>query len=115
MELLSKLGLDSNYATGVGKALENSSYSHENDGGRGHERMEFLVEAVVGLFVSEYLYRKHLDWNEGRLSRARSSLVNNKSLAQKARELGLGSFIRLGLTEVKSGGEDKKVKIIKLR
>ena len=107
MELLSKLGLDSNYATGVGKALEHSSYSHEKDGGRGNERMEFLGDAVLGLVVSEYLYRKHLDWNEGRLSRARSSLVNNKSLAQKARELGLGSFIRLGLTEVKSGGEDK--------
>jgi ribonuclease-3 len=88
-------------------ALAHTSYSHEEDGGRGNERLEFLGDAVLDLVVSEILYAVHPEWDEGDLTRTRSGMVNQKSLAEQARSLGLGSFLKLGRTEMRSGGADK--------
>lgn len=106
-KLLERLDLDAIYEAQVHKALEHSSFSREQDGSRGNERMEFLGDAVLDLVISEYLYRKHPDWNEGRLTRARAYLVNSKALAQKSRNIGIGEFIRLGRTELASKGSEK--------
>jgi ribonuclease-3 len=89
-------------------ALAHTSYSHEEDGDRGNERLEFLGDAVLDLVVSEILYEVHPEWDEGDLTRTRSALVNQKSLAEQARNLELGRFVKLGRTEMRSGGCEKE-------
>ncbi len=89
-------------------ALRHPSFSHETDGTRGNERLEFLGDAALGLVVAEMLYEAHPGWPEGDLTRARAALVNARSLAARARELGLGDHIRLGRTEQRTGGGKKE-------
>ncbi len=88
-------------------ALTHTSRSHEEDGGRGNERLEFLGDAVLDLAVSQILYGVHPEWDEGDLTRTRAGLVNQRSLAERARNLELGRFVKLGRTEMRSGGCDK--------
>ncbi|MCP3984249.1 MAG: ribonuclease III [bacterium] len=89
------------------RALTHSSSAFERDSSRGNERLEFLGDAVLDLVVARLLFGAHLDWREGDLTRARATMVNTESLAARARELGLGDYIRLGRTELQSGGADK--------
>jgi ribonuclease-3 len=63
---------------------------------------------VLDLAVARSLFLAHPDWREGDLTRARAAIVNTRSLARRARHLGLGDWLRLGRTEVKSGGERKE-------
>jgi ribonuclease-3 len=88
-------------------ALTHTSYSHEDDGGRGNERLEFLGDAVLDLVISQILYEVHPEWDEGDLTRTRAGLVNQGSLAEQARNLDLGRVLKLGRTEMHSGGRDK--------
>ena len=88
-------------------ALSHASYAHETRGDRGNERLEFLGDAVLDLVVGEALYAAHPDWSEGQLTRARASLVRGDALAERARELALPSLVKLGRTEVRSGGSEK--------
>jgi len=88
-------------------SLAHPSFSHEDDGGSGNERLEFLGDAVLDLVVAQLLYEAHPEWDEGDLTRTRAGLVNQRSLAERARALGLGEFIRLGRTEQQSGGSEK--------
>jgi ribonuclease III len=89
-------------------ALAHPSYAHEIDGSRGNERLEFLGDAVLDLAVARLLYDAHPGWSEGDLTRARAALVNSQTLARCARDLGIGSYARLGRTERKTGGADKE-------
>lgn len=61
-----------------------------------NERMEFLGDAVLGLIVSEMLYREYPDFPEGELTRVKSVAVSRAILAERVRELGLGSYMYLG-------------------
>jgi ribonuclease-3 len=88
-------------------ALSHPSFAHETDGSRGNERLEFLGDAVLGLVIAQRLYQAHPEWAEGDLTRARAALVNQRALAARARELGLGGFVKLGRTERRSAGEEK--------
>ncbi len=72
-----------------------------------NERLEFLGDAVLGLLAGEYLISRFPDWNEGALSRGRARLVNEASLADAARRLDLGEYLRLGRGEEKTGGREK--------
>jgi ribonuclease-3 len=63
---------------------------------------------VLDLAVARLLYDAHPRWSEGDLTRARAALVNSRTLARCARELGLGAYARLGRTERKTGGADKE-------
>ncbi len=90
------------------EALTHSSYAHESGrSGRFNERLEFLGDAVVGLVVTEALYVRHPDWDEGRLTRARAAVVSQPTLAEAARRLGLGGRLRLGRGEEQTGGRHK--------
>ncbi len=71
-----------------------------------NERLEFLGDAVLGLVVAEALFREFPD-DEGRLTRARASLVRRETLAERARSLDLGSHLRLSKGEIQTGGRDK--------
>jgi ribonuclease-3 len=89
-------------------ALSHASYAYETRGDRGNERLEFLGDAVLDLVVGEALYAAHPEWSEGQLTRARASLVRGDALAARARELGLPGLVRLGRTELRSGGAEKE-------
>ncbi|MFQ3263813.1 MAG: ribonuclease-3 [Polaribacter sp.] len=78
--------------------------SHRSFTGPNNERMEFLGDAVLGLVVTDYLYREFSDAREGELSRMRSHIVRGESLAEVAKKLELGADILLGPGEMKSGG-----------
>lgn len=69
-----------------------------------NERLEFLGDSVLNLVISQHIYEREPEANEGDLSRIRSSLVKEEALARVARDIGLGDFIYLGGGELKSGG-----------
>jgi ribonuclease-3 len=72
-----------------------------------NEQLEYLGDAVLGMLVSEYLVGSFRQWSEGQLSKSRARLVNAASLCIAARRLALGSFLRLGKGEEKTGGREK--------
>lgn len=72
-----------------------------------YERLEFLGDAVFDLAVAHLLLDAHREAREGELSKMRAALVNTQSLADIAREVGLGPFIRLSRGELANGGYDR--------
>jgi ribonuclease-3 len=72
-----------------------------------NEVLEFLGDAVLDLAVSDLLMQRNPDKSEGDLSRMRAALVNASVLAEKAALLELGSFLRIGKGEERSGGRNK--------
>jgi ribonuclease-3 len=107
--LSSRLGYEFNDLALLDQALKHSSYVHENAGGRSdsNERLEFLGDAVLELCVSQMLFLQFPDADEGAMSKARSSLVNEANLAKAARKLGLGQFMMLGRGEEIQNGREK--------
>ncbi len=105
--LMERLGHEFKDAGLLEKAMTHPSAAYEIDGTRGNERLEFLGDAVLDLVIGEMLFVRHPEWHEGKLTRARAALVNKESLAARARELSLGSEIRLGRTELQSRGDEK--------
>jgi len=72
-----------------------------------NEQLEFLGDAVLGLAVTEYLFRAYPDLPEGPLTRLRAQLVSRQHLGAVGQKLGLGEYLRLGKGEEKSGGRNK--------
>jgi ribonuclease-3 len=70
-----------------------------------NERLEFLGDAVLELIVTEYLYKKYPEKNEGELTNWRAALVNAKTLGELARELGFNDFLLLSKGEEKETGK----------
>jgi len=91
------------------EALTHPSYLHESVDlvDSSYQRLEFLGDAVLGMLLAEQLYQLHHDWDEGRLSRLRSQLAGQHSLAHLARGIGLGPFVRLGRGEMQTDGCNK--------
>lgn len=73
-------------------------------GAANNERLEFLGDALLNAAMAVELFRRRPDAPEGELSRLRAALVRGETLAEIARELGLGEVLRLGEGERKSGG-----------
>ena len=72
-----------------------------------NERLEFLGDAVLQLLISEYLYKKYPKKPEGDLSKLRSTIVREESLAGFSRDCQFDQFIKLGRGEEKSGGRNR--------
>lgn len=89
------------------RALAHRSWCAEHAGEDSNERLEFLGDAVLGMVITDQLIRRHPDRSEGWLSRARSDLVRAGTLYDIARELDVGSHLRLGRGEERTGGRDK--------
>ncbi|MEM9423905.1 MAG: ribonuclease III [Spirochaetota bacterium] len=90
------------------RALTHSSYANEQKAKAcQNERLELLGDSVLGLCITEHLFRSFPEWNEGRLSKLKSYIVSAESLAEAAREYALGRFILLGKGERRDGGECK--------
>jgi len=90
-------------------ALTHKSWvnEHQGEGIPDNERLEFLGDAVIDLAVSHRLMERFPDASEGSLSRLRASIVDESGLAGVARQLDLGSLLRLGRGEERTGGRTK--------
>jgi ribonuclease-3 len=89
------------------QALTHRSYSYEHGGIAHNERLEFLGDSVLGQAVTVMLYETHPDVDEGDLAKRRAALVSTLALAEIARSINLGSYIKLGNGEELTGGRDK--------
>jgi ribonuclease-3 len=88
------------------RCVTHISYARHKSAGN-NEVLEFLGDAVLDLAVSDLLFRRYPEKNEGDLSRMRAGLVNSKVLAKKAAAVNLGRLLRLGKGEERSGGRSK--------
>ena len=86
-----------------------SSPAAEGEGSHDNEQFEFLGDAVLGLVAAEYLLHAYPDLNEGDLSRIRHQLISRKHLGKVGAQISLGSYLRLGRGEERSGGRQKPV------
>jgi len=83
------------------------SWCAENAGHPSNERLEFLGDSVLGLVVTDHVYRTHDDLHEGDLTEIRKTVVNSVTLAEVAEGLGVGEHLLLGRGEELSGGRMK--------
>jgi len=92
------------------RALTHSSYTRENDINilENYERLEFLGDAVLKLCMSEILYKKYPKYPEGELTKIRSIVVSDNTLAEVAEQIGLNNLMVLGKQEEKSGGRERR-------
>ncbi|MBS1723342.1 MAG: ribonuclease III [Armatimonadetes bacterium] len=72
-----------------------------------YERLEFFGDSVLGLVIAEYLYSHHADWDQGMMSKARSSVVQEGPLAETAQKLGLDSCLEISSSEEATGGRSR--------
>jgi ribonuclease-3 len=105
----SRLGIVFRNRTLLELALVHGSHVNEAQDVRteSNERLEFLGDAVLDMVVAEALYHERPEAGEGELTATRSALVRRESLAEVARSVGLGAFLRLGRGEASSGGRYK--------
>ncbi len=90
------------------QALTHSSFAHERSRPYFHnERLEFLGDAVLELIISSHLYCSYPGLPEGKLTKLRSDLVCETSLAAIAGTLQLGKILRLGKGELAGGGSER--------
>jgi len=108
--LQSILGVRFNNPVILEQALTHASYINENPADRAgdNERMEFLGDALLNLFVAEKLYLDFPGLPEGNLTEIRVSMVRQEKLAEKALQFKLGDYLLLGKGEDASGGRGKR-------
>ncbi len=104
--LIEKLGVDIDPEL-LELALTHRSFAYEHGGIPNNERLEFLGDSILGQAVTVKLFRENPDLDEGELAKRRASLVSSVALAEVARGIGLGEYLRLGRGENQSGGRDK--------
>jgi len=88
-------------------ALAHRSWCAEHAGHESNERLEFLGDAVLGLIVTDYIYRAFPELPEGELAKVRAAVVSDAALAEVAAGLELGDALLLGKGEAGSGGREK--------
>ena len=106
-ELQERLGVTFSDHELLERALVHRSWAFEAGGLIPNERLEFLGDAVLASVVTDEIFHLQVHAAEGRLAKVRAAAVKTSSLAAVARELGLGSFVRLGKGESASGGAAK--------
>jgi ribonuclease-3 len=91
------------------EALTHKSFAHENQKKPilFNERMEFLGDAVLELIISEFLFSSYSEYNESDLSKIKAYVVQESTLAETAKNLAIGKYLRLGKGEEMTGGRDK--------
>lgn len=107
-DLAKRLGLDFTNLHLLVRALTHRSYVNENPSAvEDNERLEFLGDAVLDFVVGAWVYNHFPEMPEGDLTRLRSALVRTDTLAEFARQLDLGTALRLGRGELASGGRER--------
>ena len=87
--------------------LLEQALTHRSRGADNNERLEFLGDGVLGCAMADELYARFPQLSEGKLTRLRASLVREEALAEVAKTLGLGTFLRLGEGELAAGPEPR--------
>jgi len=96
------------------RALTHSSFANEADPAAGvadNETLEFLGDSVLGFLVADLLFRAHPEWGQGWLTKARAELVSEGAFADKGRNLGLGTLLRLARTDERAGGRERDARL----
>lgn len=101
--------MPNNASSALGHAFANpallaQALTHRSAGPHNNERLEFLGDALVNLFVAELIFEQHPRADEGEMTRQRAALVNGSALAAIARDAEIGDLLNLGPGELKSGG-----------
>jgi ribonuclease-3 len=108
-ELAERLGLRFSDLTLLEQALIHSSYLHEQPSvGQSNERLEFLGDSVIGLIISEALWQRYPEDDEGSLTTRRAAIVSARGLSRIAQRLDLGSSLSLGLGAAAAGERARK-------
>ncbi|HMY68082.1 MAG TPA: ribonuclease III, partial [Leptospiraceae bacterium] len=96
-------------------ACTHKSYSNENSTpNESNERLEFIGDTVLGLIASEFLYKEYPSEQEGKLSKLKSVLVSESSLATIAKRISLNKYLLLGKGERLTGGTEKESNLANL-
>ena len=88
--------------------LVKQALTHRSVGEAHNERLEFLGDSILNLIITDYLYHTFPGKPEGDLSKARATLVKGDTLFHIATKIKLGTYLSLGLGELKTGGASKK-------
>ena len=107
VRLAERLGHELTGPSLLQQALSHRSWCAEQGGLPSNERLEFLGDAVLGLVVAEYCYRRFPEMPEGELAKVRAAVVNARVLAEVAEQRGIGDALLLGKGEEASGGRTK--------
>lgn len=78
-----------------------------NDICKSYERLEFFGDSVLGLVVAQFLFEHHPNWDQGMMSKAKSSVVQEAPLAEIAKNLGLEPYLELSSGEESTGGRNR--------
>ncbi len=101
------LGIHFSDKARIREAFTHSSYSAEHGLKYSNERLEFLGDSVVQITITEFLYHRYPELQEGTLTQIRSALVNQDTLSALARDAGLGQFMLLGRGEAEMHGNER--------
>lgn len=101
-QLVKNLGYVFRHKKYLIEALTHASFDRDNN-----ERLEFLGDSLLNLIMALHVFKAFPKEQEGLLTRLRSYLVKESTLAEIARELNLGTYLRLGIGEKKTGGDDR--------
>ena len=109
-ELEKKIGYEFNDINLLVTAMTHTSFANELKVNKtdSYERLEFLGDAILEYIVSEYLFLKKKEYEEGRLTKLRASLVCEFTLSQISESLGYGNSVRLSKGEAQTGGRTRK-------
>jgi len=107
--LAERLGLQFSDLTLLARALIHSSYVHEQPSvGQSNERLEFLGDAVISVIISEELWRRYPQDDEGSLTTRRAVIVSARGLSRIAQRLDLGAYLSLGMGATAAGERSRK-------
>jgi ribonuclease III len=108
-ELAERLGLEFSDLTLLNQSLIHSSYLHEQPSAeKSNERLEFLGDSVIGLIISEALWQRYPDDDEGSLTTRRAAIVSARGLSRICQRLELADFLSLGLGAAAAGERQRK-------
>ena len=99
MDLFEKFGIETENKQLYAIAFTHASYSVHHDLDYNYERLEFLGDSVLSLIVSEYIYNKYPQYEEGKLTKIRSNFVCQNALIYYSHKLGLQDFLRVSEEE----------------
>ena len=106
-ELLKKLDFHKENKNLLIEAMTHKSYSAEHNLDYDNQRLEFLGDAVLQILITEYLYSRYTDEQEGKLTKMRSALARQAAFAKLARKLHISDYIRMGKGEMKNRGNER--------
>ena len=106
-KLARKLKMTKEHRALLQQALTHKSYLGESSGAENNERLEFFGDSILGMVVSEHLFAKFSEKQEGELAKAKAVAVSEVVLAEAAKKMGLGDALFLSAGEESSGGRSR--------